>query len=51
MNGHCSAANAFGMPVEHLPISLSQPPYGIIIVRYETVHDMRSKPLHRKRNF
>jgi hypothetical protein len=26
-------------------------PYGIIIVRYETVHDMRSKPLHRKRNF
>ena len=50
MNGHSSTANVFGVPVECLPIAVSTL-FGIIIVRYEIVHDMRFKPLHCKRNF
>ena len=51
MNRHCSTANVFEISDERLPNALSRSPFVIIIVRYETVHDMHFKPLHCKGNF
>jgi hypothetical protein len=51
MNRHCGTANVFEISDERLSTALSRSPFGIIIVRYEIVHDMHFKPLHCKGNF